>query len=306
MEGSTRVIETRDDTGKNRTTIQTGYKRQPIGTILYVLTLLTFFGWFGLQIFCTWLYTNTEGDDKIMALKTFCAVWVSGFFWNCSLLWPFSIRFLFLRRCELSEATHVAIFQEMDTTEETKANENKNSSFRLPVPIKLLVDTFLLCAKSYFTLVFADPNSRPDNSRGRFQLCPVQYNDDGTLYLLFLFRRYNYNKMTGTFEPGVWEMEKTFRELNPEGISAVDETELALENILMMEESGHGSPPSEKPSGYRIDAYKLDAAGLSTKEAEKRYRAVGPNVMEVPPPSYFSMLSEEIAKPFYLYQGTLC
>lgn len=294
VEGSTKLIQTLDQDGTTRTTTQTGYKRHPVGTLLYFLTKVTFFGWFALQIVCTWLYTNTEGDDKIMALKTFCVTWVAGFLWNLTLLWPFTIYSLFLRRCELHEATHVAIFQEMDAT---KVDEHKNHSFRLPVPIKAVVDILKGCAHTYFTLVFADPNCRPDNSKGKFAICPVQYNEDGTMYLLFLFRRHNFHKMTGTFEPGCWDLGKTFQELSPDGISAIDDSELALERIMMNDGSSED---------VHVPAYRIDAKGLSAKEAQKRYRTVGPNVIEVPPPSFLGLLAEEIAKPFYLYQIYIC
>lgn len=289
------MIETCDESGTTRKTKQTGYKAHGVGTLLYVLTMLTFLGWFGLQIFCTWLYSNTETEDKIMALKTFCAVWVTGFFWNCSLLWPYNIRSLFLRRCELHEATHVAIFQEMDTAN----NEKENSqTFRIPAVVQLGVNAIKLCVNAYFTLFFADPNIRPDYSKGRFAICPIRYNDNGSLYLVFLFRRHNFQKMTGTFEPGFWAMGKSFQDLCPSGISAIDEAELALERILLMDASE--SDTYAPPAGALT--YHTDAKGLSTKEVEERYRAVGPNVMELSAPSFFAMLSEEIAKPFYLYQ----
>ena len=42
--------------------------------------------------------------------------------------------------------------------------------------------------------------------------------------------------------------------------------------------------------------------GLSTQDVQDRMRIVGPNVMEVPPPSFFNILLAEIAHPFYIYQ----
>lgn len=322
VEGSTKLILTQEKDGTTRKTLQTGYKRDPVGTLLYGLTSLTFAGWFALQIYATHLYTNTTGDDKLMALRIFCASWVVGFCWNCTILWPHTIRSLFLRRCRLHEATHVAIFQEMDLSHTKDDNEDIITGF--PALLQTVLEHLHAVAKALTTLLFANPHSRPDTSKGMFAICPVRHNpndnSETSRHLIFLYRRHNFEKITGTFEPGSWEMGKTFHRLCPQGVrmSAIEEAEDALERILQMDldasqalehfpdEPATPTRPSiarrRNTSTSTHKSNKLLSQGLSTEQVRQRLAAVGPNAMEMAAPSFLGMLLNEIAKPFYLYQ----
>ncbi|CAB9523325.1 Probable cation-transporting ATPase 13A4 [Seminavis robusta] len=300
VEGSMVSIDTKEEDGTTRKTTQTGYKRHPVGIILYLLTLLTFFGWFALLILCTHLYTISEGEDLLMSLRTFCVVWVTSFVWNVSLLWPYSIESLFLRRCKLMDATHVAIFHETIDRPDERTNEQQEERpkhHKCPSFIMAIVDAAQTFAWAYFTFIFADPQCRPDSSKGIFDICPVQCNVDGSRYLVFLFRRYNFQKITDTFEPGYWAMGKTFQDLSPRGISTIEQAEWALERIMLMDDNSESLGMGDQPIHPR-----WHGKGLSDKDVQERFRAVGPNIMEVPPPSLFKTFSTEIAKPFYIYQ----
>jgi hypothetical protein len=290
IEGSTVSIQTSKVSGDDGGQMihQTGYKSTVVGTVLHVSTVLTFFGWFALQIVCTLLYLL--GYERLMALRTFNACWLAGLFWNFSLLWPHSIGSLFLRRCVLSEATHVAIFHE---TQE-KAQESK----RVPSTLMSVARKVQALAHTYFTLIFADPHCRPDLSKGIFQYCPVFKNEDQSRYILFLFRRYNFSLDRRVFLVGTWPMAKKFRELVPPGISVIDEIEAKYNQITFDDNSPDGiiGEPGPPPK------YHLNNKGLSTREVQERFQVVGPNVLNMESPSLFRVLVDEVAKPFYLYQ----
>ncbi|CAB9505716.1 Probable cation-transporting ATPase 13A4 [Seminavis robusta] len=300
VEGSTVAIDTKEEDGTIRKTTQTGYKCHLVGSILYLLTLMTFFGWFALLFVCTHLITTMEDDDLTMALKTFCVVWVTGFIWNVSLLWPYNIQSLFLRRCHLDDATYVAIFHERNGKHEEWTNEqeeDQDAHQRCPSFIMAIVDAVQAMAYAYFSFLFADQNCRPDYSLGFFDICPVQYNEDGSRYMVFLFRRYNFQKLSGTYEPGFWAMGKTFQDLSPRGISIIEQAEATLERIMLMDEESEDVDIDDQPKPPI-----WHGKGLSDMDVQERFRAVGPNVLEIPPPSLFTIFTEEIAKPFYIYQ----
>jgi hypothetical protein len=314
IEGSTVSIQSsKSDGDGNRLTHQTGYKRHGIGMILYALTMLTFFGWFVLQVLCTLLYL--QGNYPLMALRTFNACWMAGFIWNCSLLRPHSIESLFLRRCLLAEATHVAIFQETsynnDTTCCSSSRSNREDSFRVSLFLKIVLRQIEALAHNYFTLLFADPHCRPNLSKGIFRYCPVLRNDDDKSgYLVFSFRRYNFSHDRQVFLVGSWSMAKSFRKLVPPGISTMDETQAKYHPIMMMDDiiisppdnSNHGILGMMQSRPTTIPKYHLDSKGQSTEEVAERFRAVGPNVLSMESPNYFRIFMSEIANSFYIYR----
>lgn len=90
---------------------QTGYRQHhPVGFLLYAMTLITFFGWYGLLSYLTYVTYQDYSEQQILhALRTFCAVFNIGFFWNLTLYWPYSIETLFYRRAPLGEANQVTV-----------------------------------------------------------------------------------------------------------------------------------------------------------------------------------------------------
>ena len=304
VEGSTVTIQSKsEDQTKSRMTFHTGYKRHVVGSVLHGLTLLTFFGWFALLMFCTYLYYMSEGEDILMSLRTFCVVWVVSFIWNCSLLWPHSIESIFLRRCRFEEATHVAIFHETDKPQEQESKpEEETKASRYPAFVKWVLDLIVGFARQYFTLVFADPYCRPDQTNAIFQYCPVMENEDGSRYLVFVFRRYIFNELRGIFLAGVWPIGTTLQELCPRGINAMDEIEVSFHRIMFQGVTDENEAAPEQAKPKMPPKYNLTSNGLSTEDYKERYRVVGPNVMEMEKQNLLKMTLEEIAKPFYIYQ----
>jgi hypothetical protein len=129
VEGSTKTLQLNAEavdgstgtTGLSAHCTQTGYQVHPIGATIYVLTILTFWGWSAAMTFMTIQYyrwneqhqvanRTLHFEDEQQLLKTFIILWGVGFAWCFALKWPYSIRSLFLRRCHLQDATHVAVF----------------------------------------------------------------------------------------------------------------------------------------------------------------------------------------------------
>jgi hypothetical protein len=298
VEGSTVAIHTKDEADSvTRMTLQTGYKRHPIGTIIHILTMVTFFGWFALLIVCTHLYYTTEDEqDMLMVYKTFSVVYMVGFFWTISLYWPYSIESLFFRQCLLSEATHVAIFHEINEDNDhrwtNEEHEKRTARTQCLAFIMVVINAFQACAHLYFKVIFSDPHCHPDASKGLFEICPVKHNEDGSRYIIFLYRRYNFQTKAGTFESGSWVMGATFEDLSPKGIKAIDQAEVGLQRIHAMDDSSDS-----------LENRRCHLQGLTSKDVQERISTVGPNIMEIPRPSFFKIFLAEMAKPFYIYQG---
>jgi magnesium-transporting ATPase (P-type) len=129
-----------------------------------------------------------------------------------------------------------------------------------------------------------------------FQLCPVMSNDDDSQYVIFMLRRYNFDKARGVYLPGLFAMPSTIDQMvASSGIIVMDKIERAFYEI-MNDSKEALEQPLESPQA------RLGTKGLSTQEVETRYRAVGKNAMEMDPPSIVGIFVDEIAKPFYLYQ----
>ena len=83
IEGSRATIQATLDDGDTRMTHQTAYKRHVVGTILYIMTMITFFGWFALQLIVTMTIFRTEIDeDYSMSIHTCIVLWFTGYRWN--------------------------------------------------------------------------------------------------------------------------------------------------------------------------------------------------------------------------------
>jgi E1-E2 ATPase/Cation transporter/ATPase, N-terminus len=304
VEGSTVVGHIKEADGYNRKTVQKGYKSHLLGTIIYVLTMVTFFGWFALLSACTHLFNNTEDEqDMLMVYKTFAVVFMVGFFWTMSLYWPHSIKSLFFRQCLLSEATHVAIFHEIKEDNHDggikREQEERTGRTLCIATIMVIVNAFRACAHVYFSVIFADPHCHRDASKGLFEICPVKRNEDGSRYIVFLYRRYNYQNTLGNFEHGSWAMGTTFKDLSPRGVKA------AAKNIKAADQAEEDTVVMDGPSGSFADLFGDSCChlqGLTTQDVQERVSAVGPNVMEIPQPSFFKTLLAEISKPIYIYQ----
>jgi hypothetical protein len=98
---------------------QTGYRTSWIGTIIYILVELSFIVIQVLLLATTIFYYMQQGaitrfplvfEDEIQVLLAFQLVWMFGFVWCFWFRYPTTgLYSLFLRRCPLHRATHVAV-----------------------------------------------------------------------------------------------------------------------------------------------------------------------------------------------------
>jgi hypothetical protein len=177
---------------------QTGYKRDIIGYLIYALVLLTFvtiqFLLFLLTIF---YYMQQEAItkwapifyDEVQVLKAFEIVWMVGFVWCMAFRYPSSVHDLFLRRCDLSRATHVAVVAPIKSIDVTE--------------VAGVGDRFADMLWSYFDCflraVFSYPYGHPGMET---VFCPIG-NDmaTGMRSILHRMRRYVYDNEKGCFVP---------------------------------------------------------------------------------------------------------
>ena len=265
------------------TTSQTGYKRHWMGVILHWWTLVTYFGWMFLLGGVSYLYMNNLDDDEdlVLVLKMFAVVWNTGLIWSFLIKYPQSLSAVFLRRCNLSEATQVAIYHEIQHGPDVPEDDSIFPTFQK------LIGRLSALARSVLAVVFAGAGERPDPKKAVISYCNVMTNPDGSRYFVFLYRRYNFDVKRQIFVPGVWETGKTFVEIAPQGIEPIDPMERALERGM----------EDTEPTKYRVNG-----TGLSKLEVKERHRAVGPNFIDMTKPSFISSFLKEANKPFYVYQ----
>lgn len=182
---------------------QTGYKTTKVGTFIYVLVLITLVGFHALLAAVTaFYYAQQRGygpahpyKNDIQVLYAFELTWVISFFWTLALKWPASIQALFLRRCTLSEATHIAVFAPMKHT--VRQNRDTVSQSDYINRIKDMTTIFFKWLDAFFAFLFSEVN-RP-NVPGRYYFHKV----DDEKSFTFRLRRYNWDDVTETFMPGM-------------------------------------------------------------------------------------------------------
>lgn len=271
---------------------QTGYKVHPIGTILHVATILTLLAIHALLAYLTIeYYIGQEAilsyrmekrlfQDEEQLLLAFEILWVVGLFWSFSLKWPYSIRSLFLRRCRLDEATHVAVSV---APPEKKVNEEIYQVNYMGA-MRQCCESFYRGVDATMAAIFSDVDQhgrqRGSKGDGLYKYCRVQ-RDGGDRYIVFLFRRYNLL---------VTENKEEFQE---DGASSELEPEL----------------PRFAPGVWHVGTTITDiatavdpAVGLTADQVEERRRVVGPNSIEMVEPSFWRCLFKEFTKAFYTYQ----
>lgn len=236
--------------------------------------MLTFAGWSVLLGWLTIQYYAVDGSPHLtrrkvqfgnieQVLKCFIIAWSVGLVWCFALKWPVSITSLFLRRCRLEEATHVAVFLDTESNDDDgKKNpviQNTTWGFRV---LKNAFDCLFRMLSSVMSFVFSDQD-RFHLKGGVYQFCRVQRQADGSPFFLFLFRRYNYDSECLAFSPGLWMVGETVGEIaNPAKLTT----------------------------------------GLSANDVDERFRVVGPNRIEMNKPGVFKFIGKELTKPFYTYQ----
>jgi hypothetical protein len=182
---------------------QTGYKRTVPGTLIYVLVLLTCIGFqFALFTLIILFYVQVGSitrwapvfNDVEHVNTTFILVWAVGFPWTMAFRFiGTGIDTLFLRRCRLQEASHVAI---CTPTTEAKHVEQTSGSEKL---IKLAARFVHPIARS-LRAIFSYPHGLPGYD---VSFCPVRVEPiSGKPSLYYHLRKYVWEESTGAFVEG--------------------------------------------------------------------------------------------------------
>lgn len=203
---------------------QAGFRRSFVPFLCFMLVVITLIGIQILLGILTILYYVQQGSvtlfhmvfqSDVQSLKAFEIAWGVGFAFALILRWPYTIYSLFLRRCPLSKATHVAIFTPFRTEADTKPEETEQ--------IKRLREA-LTRSYTLFTQVmsFIFCDMKQAKIPGKTEFIPVEIDQDGTRFFFFRYRRYNFDPERNKFIPGVVTVGKTlghFRDAVP-GLSS--------------------------------------------------------------------------------------
>jgi hypothetical protein len=215
----------------------TGYKNHAVGLIAHLLVILTFIGiQFLLFLLTIFYYMQQEAItrwspvfyDEVQVLKAFEIVWMVGFIWCFAFKYPASIRSLFLRRCPLERASHVAVVaptQAVDVASDPGVGDKVAGVLWAPFD-------FVLGA------LFSYPYCRPGLDT---TFCEVETDKQtGTRSFYHRMRRYVFDAEAGNFVPGTMDVGSTFGDfLGQVGGLTTEEvtrrTGLAGPNVIPME-----------------------------------------------------------------------
>ncbi len=194
-----------DDPNDGTVWTQTGFRRALLPFIIYLLVLATLIGIHVLLTILTLLYYVQQGVITILpevfqteqqALKAFEIAWGVGFAFSFTLQWPYSVDSLFLRRCRLAHATHVAIF-----TPRLMPTDNKFDKSTRIAKLKMAIAMSYALFTRIMALLFCD--MRRIKFPGKTIYVPVETDEDGTRFFFFRYSRYNYDPDQDRFTPGV-------------------------------------------------------------------------------------------------------
>ena len=257
------------------------------------MTIVTLIGWFPIiAVVFKRIYDSDSDSTDLMLLEVFLVTVTCGFFWCCVLYWPYSIESVFLRRCTLSEASFVAVYH-CKKEEETSEAEGEKQSFQ-----KKLVHFVSKGIKSFMVFIYATEELHVLEDDCRLEFCQVHKNSDGSRYIVFLFRRYNYSAKAQLFISGEWSIGNNISDFVPLGIHTMDKMEMGYELAIR-----NPNDDDVKDINSTILKYLQNVNGLTEAEVLQRRNVVGRNVIEMKKPSYFRIFRQEISRFFYLYQA---
>lgn len=187
---------------------QTGYQgfgsvTSIIGLFLYLLTMITLFGYqILLGLLTIFYYIQQEAiawfspvfEDEVQVLKVHEITWGVAFFYTILLKWPTSIRSVFYRRCTLGDATHVAV---MTPKAKERMGEETNSKL---LSIKSAIKAVKLAVTRVMSFIYCD--TRAADEEFDVTYCPVQIDESGTRHFFFRLRRYNFDEKSQLYIPG--------------------------------------------------------------------------------------------------------
>jgi hypothetical protein len=204
---------------------QTGYKRGVIGTLVYILVMLTLLGFQVLLLLITLSYYHLKGDitiwapvveDEQQVLLCFIIVWMVGFLFSLALKWNERFSTLFLRRCGFENATHVAVRTPIDEGKGIIFRE-KGCIYRVSICMGVLKRSF----QTVMAFIFSEINSSSATHEVFF--CRV-IERDCTKFFYFRLRKYVFDPSRGEFIPGSFTVGKKVGELVDyrSGLSSAD------------------------------------------------------------------------------------
>ncbi|CAB9500019.1 Probable cation-transporting ATPase 13A4 [Seminavis robusta] len=320
IQGSTKLLQLRlethirNDPNANIAHLhQTGYQcHHPMGKVIHVATLITFFGWYILLAYmASLLYDPDASEERVLhVLQTFSLLYNLGFLWNLAFYWPYSIESLFYRRSSLAMANVVAVRYQRTlgnkiahNVEKVKTAGTKGNTFQptrwVSPTITNVLNWFSRGLSIIMGFIFADEDNNSQETGGErmIEYCTVQQSEGGNRYFVFLFRRYNFDANQDMFVPGTWSLGTTFADMKPPRIANVEA--LAHRSDVLLYDTTTAIP---EECSLEFGDNENTAAGLTPEEVAKCQQVIGPNNIEMVNPSLWGMFRKEISKPFYLYQ----
>jgi hypothetical protein len=309
---TTTTTTTTNTTTATEDWILTGYQRHPVGIVIHGLVNFVLIGFQFLLFVLTIFYYMQQGaitrwepifHDEVQVLMAFEIVWMVGFVWCFAFCYPSSIRDLFLRKCDLSCATFVAVYAPLkEVTKSIGNNDNTTNKEWGGLIMGAFWMPFDLCLRC----VFSYPYTKPGHET---VFCPIAI-DGGTGKRGFYFRlrRYVYGPMmmmtTTTTSSSI---------LTAKGITSINTTKVYDADVYVAANDPDDDSDDKEPTmafqqgkiivGTTLGDFVTQSIGLTSEEAKYRFGSTGPNSVPVMKPSVWGCIVAEFSRPFYLYQN---
>jgi hypothetical protein len=244
--------------------MQTGYKRTIVGSLIYIMVVMTLIGiqlvLFSLVILyyvqvgavTRWPQVFNVFNSVDQVNKTFISVWMIGFPWTMAFCFiPTGIHTLFLRRCPIATASFVAIVSPEMHEQGSSRSGGSAKLIKMARWLTYPLSSLLLAVFSY-----------PYGLSGHdvtFSAVKIG-NTPGERGIFYRLRKYVWSESAGGFIAGKIRVGKTFSD------------------------------------------FLSQAHGLRSDQVFHRIGIVGSNKAPVAKPTMFSSLRKEFSKGFYVYQ----
>ena len=189
---------------------QTGFREHPLGLLLYACCAATLIGLqivILLLVMCYYFIEDVaqiKEDSPKLSLKwnpfedpdesivAFEVAWGVAFAWILLFKRPDSIFAAFLRRCDLRDATHVAVFV-ASTTETRILNEDVKNTV-----LSKIANAIFISFESTAAFLFSEPNR---GVPGKTTYTAVQTDFTKSRFIEFRLRRYHFDAKSLSFAP---------------------------------------------------------------------------------------------------------
>ena len=247
---------------------QTGYSTPFLGRLMYYAVILTIVGFQVLLLAFTWASYHENEEESLRAFET---TWVIGLLWTFLFKYPASIRAVFYRRCDLAVATIICVSvppaakQNQQAMMESPVDVTKRRDLKgLSVVALALVRSISSCTSTLLGYFF----NLPGKGGAVLHYLPVEYyNHGGSVsqrYIVYSFRRYNYDATALKYVPGHLEVANNVGDLQQVAVNR---------------------------------------KGLNQQQVLERLERIGPNVIDMKKPLLSTCIAQEFGKPFYTYQN---